>query len=149
MPSGNGFRYQLGDERFIDERLVSRDDLLADLAPGGRYHKHIQPDGAWSRHVREHLAWRDGDELGVAKALNAVHRAELGLTFRQMKLAKAAAITGIPELLDLLLNVPTRERLQQLAEAVRAIAVINDPDEQRERLSAIAEDIERLADIRI
>jgi hypothetical protein len=104
--------------------VPGRAKLLAELEC--RYQEHIAPDGAWSRHVREHCAKRDGDtELAAAlKEQSDAAMAVWSAAFRK-RFAAAAA--------------PGNETLTVLAHKARALMVENDPDAIRAGLAEIAD----------
>jgi hypothetical protein len=60
--------------------LNNRAELLRLLEPGQHYHKCITPpDGAWVKHVEQHIAERDGD---LERAIAIQAELEAGLLIR-------------------------------------------------------------------
>lgn len=126
----NGFPYLVLEpphEHFV----VDRAKLLAMLAPGGRHHDCSEPGAAWSQHVEEHIARRDGD-IARADALRADREAQAAAwaeAFCAMFSKKSVSLPahGSGNATLTLLGA----LLGWLAERLSEVTEVNDPDEQR------------------
>ena len=79
------------DRRWRDgeQRTLTEEELLKSLQPGGDHHKYVLPGGAWDRHVRGHIAERDGDQ-DTADKLAAEQEREDAVLDRKLAMLGAA-----------------------------------------------------------
>jgi hypothetical protein len=135
-----GFPYirRWGDTAHL---MTDRDELLARLR-GSRNQHYVElwaPDGAWTRHVAQHCAERDGD-TEAAEALKARSNAELAEWASMFSKRFAASAVADNETL----NAQPRQ-LAELAGRVRALMTQDDPDAVRAELAQIAAVLDGLA----
>ena len=67
LKAWNVIHYRSPDPRHHPDCIKTEADLRAQIEPGGRDHHLIQSGGAWDRHVKMHIARRDGDNERLAE----------------------------------------------------------------------------------
>jgi X-X-X-Leu-X-X-Gly heptad repeat protein len=125
--------------------LTDPQALLRDLDPGGEFYDHLAPpDGKWFQEVQRLRAKLDREK---AEKINPPPPEEMARRKAGLD-ALAAAINkcfnGGGETLTGELASKLASKLAELADGVRALASINDPDAQRTNIAEIAASLDAL-----